>query len=266
MITANVWWLIFTLAFIVTGTVETFQPFRRFTSSTAKRWASNSIMLAVSTAVLLSVYQLSGIALAVELKASQRGALNRISLPYFLKFAIGFVALDLVSYLGHRLFHAIGLLWRVHQVHHSESDLDLTTGFRFHPIEALITQAARLLVIALLGISPLAVVAGGLAIAMQDYFTHANIRFPNAADAALRWLIITPDMHRTHHSVGYSDQNTNFGSVFSFWDRIFGTYCPAYPADAPASRYGLTEVQEGSSLSALGLLALPFRRAPKQDQ
>src|ERR1019366_4111632 len=265
MISGTTWWLIFTLAFVATGAVEPFQPFRKLPSSTAKRWASNSILFAVSSAVLLCAYQLSGIALAVDLKASQRGALNRISLPYFLKFAIGFVALDLISYLGHRLFHAVGLLWRVHQVHHSESDLDLTTGFRFHPIEGLITQAFRLAVIALLGISPLAVVVGGLAIAIQDYFTHANMRFPRAADAALRWLIITPDMHRTHHSEIIPEQNTNFGTVFSFWDRIFGTYCPARPADAAPSRYGLTEVQEGSNLSAIGLLALPFRRARKSD-
>jgi sterol desaturase/sphingolipid hydroxylase (fatty acid hydroxylase superfamily) len=120
-------------------------------------------------------------------------------------------------------------------------------------------------VIALLGISPLAVVFAGLAIAIQDYFTHANMRFPRAADGALRWLIITPDMHRTHHSEIIPEQNANFGTVFSFWDRMFGTYCPAHPADAAPSRYGLVEVQEGSSLSVIGLLVLPFRRAPKQD-
>jgi len=265
MITGNVWWLIFTVAFIATALAETFQPLRQLPSSTLKRWASNSILLIVSSAFLLCVYQLSGIALAVSLQASRRGALNRISLPYFLKFTIGFVVLDLVSYLGHRLFHAVGLLWRVHQVHHSESDLDLTTGFRFHPIEGLIVQAFRLVVIALLGIPPVAVVFAGIAIIIEDYFSHANVRFPRAADEALRWLIITPEMHRTHHTDIVSEQNTNFGTIFSFWDRIFCTYAPAHPADAAPSRYGLTEVQEGSNLSALGLLVLPFRRVRKLD-
>ena len=263
MITGNVWWLIFVLAFVVTAVVETFQPFRLLPSSTFKRWTSNSILLIVSSALLVCVYQLSGIALAVETQANQRGVLNRFVIPYFLKFTIGFVALDIVSYLGHRLFHSVGMLWRVHQVHHSETDLDLTTGFRFHPIEGLIVQAFRLAAIALLGISPLAVVCAGLAILIQDYFTHANLRFPRAADQALRWLIITPDMHRTHHSQLFDEQNANFGTIFSFWDRIFGTYFPAREAHAEPSRYGLAEVQEGSGLSPIGLLALPFRRGRK---
>ena len=213
----------------------------------------------------MCVFQLSGIALAVETQANQRGVLNRFVIPYFLKFAIGFVALDLVSYLGHRLFHSVGMLWRVHQVHHSETDLDLTTGFRFHPIEGVAIQALRLVVIALLGISPLAVVCAGLAILIQDYFTHANLRFPRTSDLALRWLIITPEMNRAHHSEIIDEQNTNFGTIFSFWDRIFGTYFPARAANAEPSRYGLAEVQEGSRLSAIGLLALPFRRARKLD-
>jgi sterol desaturase/sphingolipid hydroxylase (fatty acid hydroxylase superfamily) len=265
MISGNVWWLIFTAAFVLTAVLETFQPLRQLPTSMLKRWTSNWILFAISSAVLLCVYQLSGIALAVDLKASQRGALNRITLPYFLKFAIGFAAVDLVAYLSHRLFHRVGLLWRLHQVHHCECDLDLTTGFRFHPIEALIAQAFRLLAILVLGIPPAAVVFAGLAIVFEDYFSHANMRFPRAVDQALRWVIITPAMHRTHHTDVISEQNTNFATIFSFWDRIFGTYCPAHPADAPASRYGLAEVQEGSNLSALGLLALPFRRTTKQD-
>ncbi len=263
MITDRLWWLILVSAFVLTALVETFQPARLLPTSTLKRWTSNWILFAVSSAILLCVYQLSGIALAVDVQATQRGLLNRLDLPYVLRFAIGFLALDLVSYLGHRLFHSVGFLWRVHQVHHSESDLDLTTGFRFHPIEALLEQGFRLIVIGLLGLPPLSVVFAGLAIVLQDFFTHANMHFPRRVDIALRWLIITPDTHRVHHSENISEQNANFGTVFSCWDRILGTYVPNHPADAAPRKYGLTEIQEGSSLSVIGLLALPFRKHRK---
>jgi sterol desaturase/sphingolipid hydroxylase (fatty acid hydroxylase superfamily) len=263
MVTDRLWWLILVSAFVLTALVETFQPARFLPTSTLKRWTSNWILFAVSSALLLCVYQLSGIALAVEAQASQRGLLNQFHLPYALRFAIGFLALDLVSYLGHRLFHAIGFLWRVHQVHHSESDLDLTTGFRFHPIEALVEQGFRLIVIGLLGLPPLSVVFAGLAIVLQDFFTHANMHFPRRADLALRWLIITPETHRVHHSEAFSEQNANFGTVFSFWDRIFGTYFTASSENSAPARYGLAEIKEGSSLSFIGLLALPFRHPRK---
>src|SRR5580704_10403257 len=198
MVTNNVWWLIFGAAFIVTAIVETLQPFRKLSSSTLKRWANNSILFAVSSGILLCAYQLSGIALACEVQARQRGALNRFSFPYSLRFAIGFLALDLTAYLGHRLFHAVGFLWRVHQVHHTETDLDLTTGFRFHPIEGLITQGLALIVIALLGPPPVAVICAGLAIVLQDFLEHANVRYPRAMDSVFRCVIITAPMHRVH--------------------------------------------------------------------
>ena len=265
MHTGNVWWLIFGSAFIVTALVETFQPFRHLPTSTLKRWTSNSILFVVSSAVLLCVFQLSGIVLACDVQARQRGALNHFPLPYFLRFAVGFLAVDLIAYLGHRLFHAVGFLWRVHQVHHTETDLDLTTGFRFHPIEALITQGLALIVIVLVGPPPVAVICAGVAIVIQDYFEHANLRFPRAADRVLRLLIITPPMHRVHHSEVFNEQNTNFGTIFSFWDRIFGTYFQGNSANVEPSRCGLKEVEEGSNLSVLGLLVLPFRRARKQN-
>ena len=260
MITDRLWWLIFVAAFVFTAVIETFQPARILPTSTLKRWASNWILFGFSSAVLWCAYQLSGIVLAVDAKSSQRGVLNRLPLPYYFRFAIGFVALDLFSYLGHRLFHVVGFMWRVHQVHHSETDLDLTTGFRFHPIEALTEQGLRLLVIWVLGVPPLAVAFAGLGILFQDFFSHGNFRFSRRADLALSWLIITPNLHRVHHSEVLPEQNTNFGVFFSFWDRIFGTYCANHLAGEAPARYGLAEMREGSNLNFVGLLVLPFRR------
>jgi sterol desaturase/sphingolipid hydroxylase (fatty acid hydroxylase superfamily) len=256
---------VFALAFVAIALAETFLPFRSLPSSTTRRWVSNSILLVASNAAVLCAYQLSGIALAFTIRAASYGALNRVGIPYKVQFAVGFAALDLTAYLSHRLFHAVAPMWRVHQVHHSETDLDLTTGFRFHPVEALFTQGLVLITIALLGTPPGAVVFSGLAIIFQDFFTHANLRVPETADRVLRLLIITPAMHRVHHSEAIPEQNTNFGTVFSLWDRLFGTYfAGGHHVSSAQTRCGLVGLTNGSELNAARLLFLPFRRSSKQ--
>lgn len=265
MLDGRLWWYILILAFVATAMAETFLPFRSLPSSTPRRWTSNAILVAISGLAIFCAYQLSGIALAITIQASSHGALNRVPIPYSVRFAIGFASLDLMNYASHRLFHARALLWRVHEVHHTEIDLDLTSGFRFHPIEGLFAQGVSLIAIALLGTPPSAVLCAGLAVILQDFFTHANVRFPEAADRVLRLLIITPAMHRVHHSDLVAEQNTNFGTIFSLWDRLFGTYRAKADRDADHARCGLSEMANGSDLSAAKLLVLPFRRTPAQD-
>jgi sterol desaturase/sphingolipid hydroxylase (fatty acid hydroxylase superfamily) len=213
--------------------------------------------------IVLCAYQFSGIALACALKANSLGVMNRFRIPYVVRFAIGFAVLDLAAYLSHRAFHAIAPLWRIHRVHHSETDLDLTTGLRFHPAEALFVQGFFLAVIALLGVPPGAVALAALAVVVQDFFTHANVLIPDSVDRGLRVLIITPAMHREHHSADVPRQNTNFGTVFSLWDRVFRTYSAGLPATTEPARYGLAEISNGSELNAARLLLLPFRREEK---
>lgn len=258
----KVWWYVFVLAFVAIAMSETFLPFRSLPSSTPRRWASNAILQAFSTAAVFCAYQLTGLELAFMLQANAHGVLNHVSIPYSLRFAFGFVVLDLGAYTSHRLFHAFTLLWRVHQVHHSETDLDLTTGLRFHPLEALVTQGFLLLLIAVLGVPPAAVAFAALAFIVQDFFTHANLRVPASADRFLRLLIVTPGMHRVHHSRELLDQSANFGTVFSLWDRLFGTYSARLPGSTQAGS-GLAEIVDGSNLNGAGLLILPFRRTPK---
>jgi sterol desaturase/sphingolipid hydroxylase (fatty acid hydroxylase superfamily) len=148
-------------------------------------------------------------------------------------------------------------------VHHSETDLDLTTGLRFHPVEALFVQGLLLAVIAVLGLPPAAVALAGLTVIIQNFLTHANLRVPEFAERWLRLLIITPGMHRLHHSENVPRQNTNFGTIFSVWDRVFGTYHGELPTEVEPARYGLAEIGNGSKLHALGLLLLPFRPKSK---
>jgi sterol desaturase/sphingolipid hydroxylase (fatty acid hydroxylase superfamily) len=259
------WWYVFAISFVAIALAESFLPACSLSTSTPRRWTSNSILLAVSSVLVVCAYQLTGIAVASAAAASSRGLLNHAPLPYWVRFTIGFAIVDLTAYASHRTFHAAAPLWRVHSVHHSETDLDLTTGLRFHPVEALFVQGLLLAVIGVLGLPPAAVGLAGLTVIVQNFLTHANLQIPKFAERWLRLLIITPGMHRLHHSENVPEQNTNFGTIFSVWDRVFGTYNGAQPAEAEPARYGLAEIGNGSKLHAAGLLLLPFRRQSKSN-
>ncbi len=257
------WWYVFAVSFVAIALAESFLPAYSLSSSTSRRWTSNSILLAISSVLVVCAYQLTGIAVASTAAASSRGLVNHVAIPYWVRFVIGFAVVDLTAYISHRTFHATAPLWRVHRVHHSETDLDLTTGLRFHPVEALFVQGLLLAVIAVLGLPPAAVALAGLTIIIQNFLTHANLRVPDFAERWLGLLIITPGMHRLHHSENVPEQNTNFGTIFSIWDRLFGTYNGELGAEAEQVRYGLAEIGNGSKLHAGGLLLLPFRRQSK---
>lgn len=260
----RVWWFVFALAFAATAVAETALPFRGLSSSTPRRWLSNSTLFVLSSAVVRFAYQFTGVAFALAIRAASYGVLNRVAVPYGVQFAVGFAALDLTTYIAHRLLHAFGAMWRVHQVHHSETDLDLTTGVRFHPMETLFSQGLSLVTIALLGIPSTVVGIAALVFVVQDLFEHANLRIPESADRMLRLLIVTPAMHHAHHSEAIQKQNTNFGTVFSLWDRLFGTYFGGHLPGVSQERCGLVEMPNGSEVSAARLLFLPFRRAPRE--
>ena len=255
---SEVWWLVFVGAFVVTALAETFWPWRALATSTPRRWVTNSFLLAASSIVLGGAYQLTGIAIAAQTWSAQQGLLPRIGVPNYVSLIAGILALDLTQYIGHRIMHGAGL-WRVHSVHHSETDLDLTTGFRFHPLESIVTRGLQIVVIALLGPPPLAVLAAALGMVAQNFVTHANLNFSPRVDRAFQWLIVTPAMHRVHHLQSISDQNSNFGTIFSLWDRLLGTYHRPAPANAQGSACGLADEPAGSTLSAAALLKLPFR-------
>lgn len=261
----SLWWYVFGVAFIAVILGETLRPQTKPATIISRRWTANTVLLVACTGISKLAYGVSGLALALSLQGDRFGLLHHLPLSPFVSFGIGFLMLDLTHYATHRLLHSYGILWRVHRIHHSEDDLDATTGFRFHPAEALLAQGVPLLVIALLGLPASAVMAGELVALVQDFFTHANLSLPAPWERWLRALMITPGLHRTHHSEVIAEQNTNFGTVFSFWDRLFGTYL-AEPADGAEMRCGLTELKAGSSLNGFSLLALPFRPEPDSSQ
>lgn len=169
------------------------------------------------------------------------------------------VALDLAIYLQHVMFHALPLLWRLHRVHHADPDFDVTTGVRFHPVEILLSMLIRIAVIAVVGAPPLAVLAFEIILNVTAIFNHANVRLSPRLDRNLRWLLVTPDMHRIHHSMDVAEANSNFGFNLPWWDRLFGTYRST--ASLPQVRMaiggqGLTG--RGECVRLPGLLAIPF--------
>jgi sterol desaturase/sphingolipid hydroxylase (fatty acid hydroxylase superfamily) len=269
---SKLWWLVFVSAFAATGLCETFWPFRDLQASTAKRWTSNSLVFVVTSTLLLFIYQFSGFALALTGHIRHFGLFSRLHASaarpalYILLFALGFAAVDFTAYLGHRLLHRLPVLWRIHQVHHSANEMDLTTGVRFHPFEGLFTQGLQLLTIALLAPPPAAVAAAGLAIVIQDFFTHANLRLPPSADRVLASVFVTPATHRVHHSEVLAEQAGNFGTIFSVWDRFFGTFIDEPSVGHARVRCGLAELAQGSRLSPWRLLTLPFRSSPNAPQ
>jgi sterol desaturase/sphingolipid hydroxylase (fatty acid hydroxylase superfamily) len=261
------WWL-FVAAFILVGLGETFRPRRALVKPNALRWAGNG-SLALFQIGADAVVALGATAVAMLVSKSPFGLLNgtRTPLysllngtrrPFLLRFVIAVVLLDLVRYGVHCLLHRIPILWRVHQVHHSDPDFDLTTGVRNHPGEVLLVQGAYLAAIALIAPPPLAALTVGFLTGMQNVFSHGNLNLPGWIEAPLRTVLITPDLHRIHHSDQVEEQNTNFGFLFPWWDRLFRTYCPAPSVDHEKMGIGLQGFQDDRSINPLHLLAMPF--------
>jgi sterol desaturase/sphingolipid hydroxylase (fatty acid hydroxylase superfamily) len=202
------------------------------------------------------------LALAVHCTREGTGLLHArpAPLPMPLQTAIGFVALDLCMWLQHWLQHKLPVLWRSHRVHHTDLDLDFTTSFRFHPFEALFTVTCRLLLIAGLGLPLAAVLLYEVVLKITSSTAHASLRIPERAEAIVRRLLVTPDFHRVHHSARAPEMERNFASVFSFWDRAFGTYQAQPEKGHLDMELGLQEHRDARALHLLALLALPFRR------
>ena len=251
-------WLLFVCAFVLIGAGETFRPRKSLRMSTPRRWCGNAI-LAASVVAADALYPIGGTAVAFMVLKNPYGLLNRASVPFALRCALAVMVFDFLRYAEHYLFHHNSLLWRIHRVHHSDRDFDLTTGVRNHPGEVILGQAAYLAAVALLAPPPLALIGLGIAVALQNLFSHANLRLPEIADRSLRPFFVTPDMHRIHHSERFEEQNSNYGFIFPWWDKLCGTY-RALPADGHEDmRIGLEELPDDRSANGLYLLTLPFR-------
>ncbi len=209
---------------VVVGIWEALAPRRERSLMRLKRWPGNLGIAALNTLVIRIVFPTA--AAGVALLGEQRGwgLLNVFPFPAWISVLISVVILDLVIYLQHVLFHAVPLLWRVHRMHHADLDIDVTTGVRFHPIEIALSMCIKLLVVTALGAPALAVLIFEVLLNATSLFNHGNMRIPLPFDKVLRRLVVTPDMHRVHHSWHPDETNSNFGFNLPWWDRLLGTY------------------------------------------
>jgi sterol desaturase/sphingolipid hydroxylase (fatty acid hydroxylase superfamily) len=210
--------------FAVMAVWELLAPRRVLSQSKRQRWFNNLGLVVFNTALLRLVFPLAAVGMATTAELNGWGLFNRVDTPGWLALITSVVILDAAIYLQHVMFHAVPLFWRLHRVHHADLDFDVTTGSRFHPVEILLSMLIKFAVIVLLGPPIVAVVVFEVLLNATAMFNHSNVRLPLALDAVLRWLIVTPDMHRVHHSHLGHETNSNFGFNLSVWDRLFGTY------------------------------------------
>jgi sterol desaturase/sphingolipid hydroxylase (fatty acid hydroxylase superfamily) len=251
---------VFVGVFIALAAAEMAWPYRK-EFSRGKRWFSNIGLSVLNTLVvrLLSLL-LPVLPVAVAVMADGEGLLGALALPAIVTGVAGFLLLDLAVYMQHVVFHHVPWFWRLHRVHHADTQFDVTTAVRFHPVEILLSLVWKVAVIITFGIPALAVLVFEIVLNASAMFSHANVRLPVSLDRVLRAIVVTPDMHRVHHSVVPREINTNFGFNLSVWDRLFGTYLQETKQDPRVMPFGLPSNQRPETSSLAWLLLFPFHR------
>ncbi len=233
---------------------------RELTTGKGRRWVGNLSLVLVDTLIVRLLFPTAAVGTALIVADLGWGVLNIVSVPYWAALLISVAVLDLAIYLQHVMFHALPALWRLHMVHHADLDLDVTSGSRFHPIEILISMLYKLAVISVLGPPVLGVLIFEVVLNALAMFNHANVRMPLVLDRVLRWIIVTPDMHRVHHSVDSREHNRNFGFNLSLWDRVLGTYRDQPEKGHQGMIIGLNKFREITWQTIPRLLVMPFSK------
>ncbi len=238
---------------------ERLAPRRALTVSKAVRWANNLGIVVLNSLVVRLLLPAGAVGVAVLVTDRGWGLLNELAMSPALAVVLSVIALDLVIYLQHVMFHSVPILWRLHRVHHADLDFDVTTGLRFHPIEILLSLFIKFAAILLLGPPVVAVLAFEVILNATAMFNHGNVRMPRGVDRVLRWFVVTPDMHRVHHSVLDREANSNFGFNVPWWDRLFGTYLGQPSQGHEGMTLGIRRYRSTRQVAWLpGMLALPF--------
>lgn len=248
----------FAAVFCAMALWEWLAPARPVRVARARRWSANLGLALVDALVVRLALPGATVAVAVVAEHEGWGLLQRFALPAPLAWAAALLLLDLVLYLQHALFHAVPVLARLHGVHHADPEFDFTTGLRFHPLEILLSTLIKLAAVAALGAPVAAVVAFEILLNAAAMFNHANASLPRRLEPWARWIVVTPDMHRIHHSMVERERNSNYGAILSVWDRALGSYTRS----APALQIGLPGWRDERAIATLaGVLRMPFRRA-----
>lgn len=245
---------------IIMAVWEVLAPRRSLRTRKTIRWYSNLGLVAIDTLALRLLIPLQAVGVALYAETRGWGILNNVLLPEWMTIVLGIFFLDFVIYLQHAMFHFIPVFWRLHRVHHTDLDFDVTTGIRFHPVEILLSMGIKMGAVAFFGVSAIAVVIFEVLLNVTSMFNHGNVRFPAYIDRWLRLFVVTPEMHRVHHSVLIKEFNSNFGFNLPWWDRLLGTYRDQPGAGHEGMTIGLSQFRNPDSLALPRLLILPFLR------
>lgn len=234
-------------------------PRRMLRESKALRWSHNLALTVFNSTLVRMALPVATIGIAAFAADRGMGLLNVFHVSYPLAIVLSMLALDLAIYLQHLMFHAVPLFWRAHRVHHADLDFDVTTGARFHPFEIGLSLLIKFAVILALGPPAVAVLLFEVLLNASSMFNHGNVRVPEPIDRCLRWFIVTPDMHRVHHSIDPRETNSNFGFNLAWWDRLFGTYRAQPQAGHEAMTIGIAQFRSPRELKLDRMLLQPFR-------
>jgi len=251
--------LIFVAVLVVMIALEVIAPRRQLIHSRSQRWLANFGLSILSTILLR--FTIAGVAFFAANTAIENnwGLLNLLDLPYWLTFVLSIILLDLAIYGQHRASHKWAWLWRLHKVHHTDLDFDVTTAIRFHPIEILLSMCYKSICILIIGVNPVAIIVFEIILSSCALFNHSNVKLPLVFDKWLRLILVTPDMHRVHHSVIQAETDSNYGFSISIWDRIFGSYTDQPKQGHDKMTIGLSQYQHVDDVAVSRLLLMPFR-------
>lgn len=242
------------------GLAEVLWPRRRLTQSKAVRWANNLALTALNTVLLRLAFPILAVGVAVAALQRGWGLLAWLPLPAWLEILVTIAVLDAAIYAQHVVFHHVPILWRLHRMHHADLDFDVTTGARFHPVEILLSMAIKMGGVVVLGAHPAGVVLFEVLLNATAMFNHGNMRLPPSVDRWLRWIVVTPDMHRVHHSWLRAETDSNFGFNLPWWDRLFRTYRDQPAAGHDGMTIGLEQFRDPRELWLDRLLTQPVRK------
>ncbi len=234
-------------------------PRKTLTVSRVFRWVNNLSLVALNSLIIALVLPIAAFQAAVISTENQWGLLHLASVPLWMNVLLSVVVLDFIIYVQHVVFHRVPILWKLHRMHHADLDIDVTTGTRFHPIEILISMAIKIGSVFILGVSPIAIVTFEIVLNASAMFNHSNAKLALPVDAWLRKVIVTPDMHRVHHSVIPKETHSNFGFFLSVWDRMFGTYRAQPKLGHEHVVIGLPDIRDKQEQRIDKLLTQPFR-------
>jgi sterol desaturase/sphingolipid hydroxylase (fatty acid hydroxylase superfamily) len=245
--------------FLLMAAWELMGPRRKQSVGRTWRWPNNLGVMVVDTLLMRILFPTAAVGLALVAEARSFGLFNVVAFPWWIGVVLSVVILDLAIYLQHVLFHAVPALWRLHRMHHADLDIDVTTGLRFHPIEIVLSILIKFAVVAVLGPPAIAVLIFEVLLNATSMFNHSNVCIPEGIDRVLRWFVVTPDMHRIHHSILSRETNGNFGFNLPWWDHLLGTYRAQPEAGHEGMTIGIEQFRDSRELRLDRMLLQPFR-------